>query len=214
MKNIEWVFFDVGSTLVNEEKAYLHRLHDVADAVNEPFEKIYDMAVGLYKDNRKGDLEVMKLYGLPILKWHQEDEELYDDTVDVLEQMSEKYKIGVIANQSLGTAERLEQKGILKYIDLVIASAEEGVAKPDRRIFEIALSRAQCKAENTVMIGDRVDNDIIPAKEIGMKTIWIKQGFGKYWNVRKQEEQADYEVNDLTALLPLLEGHAGGYKNR
>ena len=204
MNNIEWIFFDVGSTLMNEEKAYLHRLHDVANAVNEPFEKIYDLAINFYKDNRKGDLEVMQLYGLPKLKWYKEDEELYDDTVYVLERLSEKYKIGVIANQSLGTAERLVQKNILKYIDLVIASAEEGVSKPDRRIFDIALSRAHCKPENAVMIGDRVDNDIVPGKRIGMKTIWIKQGFGKYWSISNQEEQADYEVNNLTKLLELF----------
>ena len=58
---------------------------------------------------------------------------------------------------------------------IVIASAEEGVSKPDRRIFEIALERSGCKPENAVMIGDRIDNDIVPAKQLGMKTIWIKQ---------------------------------------
>ena len=36
-ENIKWLFFDVGSTLMNEEKAYLHRLQDVANAVSEPF---------------------------------------------------------------------------------------------------------------------------------------------------------------------------------
>lgn len=54
------------------------------------------------------------------------------------------------------------------------------------------------------MIGDRVDNDIVPGKRIGMKTIWIKQGFGKYWSISNQEEQADYEVNNLTKLLELF----------
>ena len=37
LDNIEWLFFDVGSTLVSEEKPFLHRLHEIADAVNEPF---------------------------------------------------------------------------------------------------------------------------------------------------------------------------------
>lgn len=204
MKKVEWIFFDVGSTLMNEEKAYLHRLHDVADVVNEPFDKIYNMAIALYKENKKGDLEIMQLYGLPKLKWYKEDEEIYSDTVKVLETLSKRYKIGVIANQLLGTANRLEEKGILKYIDLVIASAEEGVSKPDRKIFDIALARANCEAENAVMIGDRIDNDIVPAKRLGMKTIWIKQGFGKYWQIGSQEEQADYEVNNLIDLLELL----------
>lgn len=78
MNNVEWLFFDVGSTLINEEKAYLHRLHDVADAVNEPFEKIYDKVIRFYKENRKGDLEIMQLYGLPILKWHQDEQADYE----------------------------------------------------------------------------------------------------------------------------------------
>ena len=205
MKGIQWLFFDVGSTLMNEEKAYLHRLKDIANAVNEPIDKIYDKAIAFYKENKKGDLEVMNLYGLPKLKWYKEDEELYTDTVFVLDELSKRYQIGVIANQSLGTAERLKQKGILKYIDLVIASAEEGVAKPDKRIFEIALQRANCRPENTVMIGDRVDNDIVPAKKLGMKTVWIKQGFGKYWKIVDQEEIADYEIDNLTTLLSILD---------
>ena len=185
---IEWLFFDVGSTLLNEEKAHLHRLQDVAEAVNEPFEKIYEMAIAFYRENKKGDLEVMQAYGLPELTWHKEDEVLYPEVVLCLEKLSKRYRIGIIANQSLGTADRLEQHGILKYIDLVVASAEEGVSKPDRRIFEIALQRAGCRPENAVMIGDRIDNDIGPAKKMGMKTVWIKQGFGKYWKIHGEEK--------------------------
>lgn len=204
MDEISWLFFDVGFTLLNEEKAYFHRLQDVARTVNEPFEKICKMAVELYKENKKGDLEVMRAYGLPMLKWHKEDEEMYPETEKCLNILSKSYKIGVIANQSLGTAERLKQYGILKYIDLVIASAEEGVSKPDSRIFEIALSRANCEPKKAVMIGDRIDNDIIPAKSMGMKTIWVKQGFGKYWNISSENEIPDYEVSNLTELLGIL----------
>ncbi|WP_242846550.1 HAD family hydrolase [Butyrivibrio sp. LB2008] len=87
-----------------------------------------------------------------------------------------------------------------KYIDLIIASAEEGVEKPDKRIFNIALSKASCIPENAVMIGDRIDNDIVPAKELGMKTIWIKQGFGKYWNITGENEIPDEEINSLSEL--------------
>lgn len=61
----------------------------------------------------------------------------------------------------------MRNHGILKYIDLVVASAEEGVAKPDLRIFEIALKRSGCPAEYAVMAGDRIDNDIVPAKKMG-----------------------------------------------
>ena len=92
----------------------------------------------------------------------------------------------------------------MKYIDLVIASAEEGVSKPDRRIFDIALSRAGCKPENAVMIGDRLDNDIAPAKRLGMKTVRVKQGYAKYWTVNSKDEQADYEADDLSEIPGLI----------
>ncbi|MDE7416590.1 MAG: HAD family hydrolase [Lachnospiraceae bacterium] len=209
-ENVKWLFFDVGSTLINEEKAYEHRIRDMAEAVNEPFEKIYEIAMNFYKQNKKGDLETAKLLGLPKPIWHREDEVLYEDAEACLAKLrneqflGRKYKIGVIANQSLGTEERLVQHGIMQYIDLVVASAEEGVAKPDKRIFEIALERGKCEPSDAVMIGDRIDNDIIPANLLGMHTIWIKQGFGKYWNISQDIEKADLVVNSLMELCDIL----------
>ena len=118
--------------------------------------------------------------------------------------LSERYKIGIIANQNPGSKERLNKLGLLKYIDLVIASAEEGVAKPDLRIFQLALERANCKSEEAVMVGDRIDNDMIPAKKIGMKTVWIKQGFGGLSEQMIEAKQPDYSVDSLNELLPLF----------
>ena len=203
-ENIEWIFFDVGSTLVDESLAYEHRMREMADLANTTYSNVYETAMTFYKKNKKGDLETARLLGIDFPKWHKEDERLYEETAECLKVLSDRYKIGVIANQSLGTKSRLEQYGILPYIDLVIASAEEGVAKPDRRIFEIALERGNCKPENAVMIGDRVDNDIVPAKSIGMRTIWIKQGFGQYWDITEEAENADCVVSNLMEICNVL----------
>lgn len=200
LENIEWLFFDVGSTLVDEHIAYEHRMKEIAEAAQITYQKVYEEALGFYKQNKKGDLETAKLWGVKLTKWHSEDEILYSDTVRILEILSSKYKIGVIANQPPGTQERLKQHGILQYIDLVIASAEEGVAKPDKRIFETALRKSNCKAGNAIMIGDRIDNDIVPANLLGMHTIWIKQGFGQYWSVKSEMEKADFVVNRLMEI--------------
>ena len=105
----------------------------------------------------------------------------------------------------MGSEERLEKLGLLKHIDFVIASAEEGVAKPDLRIFQIALARAGCKPEEAIMVGDRIDNDIIPDNKIGMTTVWIKHGFGGYAELKEIEEHPDYTINNLNDLLNLLE---------
>lgn len=204
MENIEWLFFDVGSTLVDESKVYEYRMKTVAQLAGVTYEYVYNTAMEFYKQNKKGDLETMKLLNIEKPKWKFEYEVLYKDAEACLESLRDRYKIGVVANQSLGIADRLERFGILKYIDLVVASAEEGVAKPDRKIFEIALNRAGCRPEQAIMIGDRIDNDIVPAKKLGMKTIWVKQGFGKYWNITSEEEKADYEIANLTALCDIL----------
>ena len=202
--NISWLFFDVGSTLIDEQIAYKPRFLDIAEAANTTYQKVYDTAIQFYKQNKKGDLETAKQLGIPLLKWHTEDEILYPDAAQCLKILSQKYKIGIIANQELGTKDRLQQQGILQYIDLVIASAEEGVAKPDEKIFKIALERAACKSDNAIMIGDRIDNDIIPAKKLGFHTIWIQQGFGQYWNITKEEETPDYTVCSLSELCDIL----------
>ena len=203
-KNISWLFFDVGSTLIDEQIAYKHRMEDIAEAANTTYNNVYGTAIQFYKQNKKGDLETAKQFGVPLPKWHTEDEILYPDAAQYLKTLSRKYKIGIIANQEPGTKYRLQQHNILQYIDLVIASAEEGVAKPDEKIFKIALERATCKSSDAIMIGDRIDNDIIPAKKLGFHTIWIKQGFGQYWNISKEEETPDYTVYSLSELCDIL----------
>lgn len=203
-KNIEWLFFDVGSTLVDEHIVYEERMRKIAEAANTTYDKVYDTALEFYKQNRKGDIETAKLLGVKKPSWNHEKETLYADTIQCLENLSRKYKIGIIANQSLGTEQRLERYGLLRYIDLVVASAEEGVAKPDKKIFEIALEKSGCKAENAAMIGDRIDNDIVPGNLLGMYTIWVKQGFGQYWNIKNEIEKADCTVNSLNELCQIL----------
>lgn len=134
---IKWLFFDVGSTLVDESKVYEDRMKRIAELSGLTYEQIYEHAMLLYKENKKGDLELAKQFGIELPKWKSQYEELYTDSKDCLKRLSRNYEIGIIANQPLGTSERLENFGVREYIDLVIASAEEGTSKPNRRIFEI-----------------------------------------------------------------------------
>lgn len=203
-ENIEWAFFDVGSTLVDEHLVYEHIFRDIAELTSLDYTFIYDEALEFYKRNKNGDIELGIKYGLPKRKWHSEDEILYKDVPYCLETLHQKYQIGIIANQSMGTADRLEKWGIKKYFDLVVASAEEGVSKPNPKIFEIALQRAECEPNEAIMIGDRIDNDIVPAKKMGMRTIWVRQGFGGYWQVNGEDEKPDTIVENIVELCICL----------
>jgi len=203
MQGIKWIFFDVGSTLIDETEAYNHRIRDAIAGTDITFEQFQEKRLEFAKQNLKSDIAALEFYGLSKPVWHREDEVPYPEAEEILQYLKRiGYKIGVIANQSVGTAERLKQWDLLQYIDVVAASAELGTAKPDSAIFYKAMELAGCTAEESVMIGDRLDNDIIPAKKLGMKTVWVKQGFNAYQDTSliEMEYQPDMSVANLLEL--------------
>ena len=200
----QWLFFDVGSTLVNENKAYEARIKTAISGKNISYQVFYDKMLSYFRKNKKGDLEALSFYGLERPAWRTDLETLYPQTKEILEQLGQEYELGIIANQLPGLEERLKDFGILDYFSTIFSSAEFGLAKPDPAIFSLALQKTNCLPQQAIMIGDRLDNDIVPAKRIGMKTIWIKQGFSRLAQVKNLEERADWTVEKLTDVLPIL----------
>lgn len=201
----KWIFFDVGSTLVDETEAYNHRAREMIENTDIAFSVFNDKRIELTKQGFDGNSEAIKYFGLKKTPWHSEDEIPYEDALDTLEILKERgYKLGIIANQSAGTAQRLEKWGLLKYFDVVAASAELGVAKPDRLIFEKAITLAGCRIQDAVMVGDRLDNDIIPAKAFGMKTVWMRKGLSIYQNIDLGKNVADWVIDTLSDLTEIF----------
>lgn len=205
-KNIQWLFFDIGSTLVDETLCYEDRYRRITAGTSVSYEEFHEKVIYYSRLNCKGDHRAAQEYGLTLPKWNSDLESLYPNVSLVLDALKSKgYKLGIIANQAPGTKERLERYGILHFFDEVVASAEEGISKPDQRIFEIALQRANCLPGEAVMIGDRLDNDILPAKALGMKTVWVKQGPGRYYQIRSEEERPDEIIDALDTLPTILD---------
>ena len=204
MNKIKWIFFDIGSTLVDESAVYENRIKEITQGNNIDKNEFVAKVIERAQTDPRPIMSVAKDYGVKVPAWRHDLEVLYPDTKELLQRLSQRYKIGIIANQDFGTEQRLTDFNVHQYINLVIASAEEGVAKPDLRIFQIALDRANCKPEEAVMVGDRIDNDIIPANKIGMTTVWIKQGFGSYAEPKTVEEQPDYIVNSLAEITEVF----------
>jgi len=125
LNNIVWIFFDVGSTLLDESKAYHHRIEDAIAGTTISYDQFYNTMINFYKQSKKGDLETVKQYGLKLTDWHSDDEILYSTATSCLKSLSQRYKLGIVANQPLGTKNRLRVFGIIDYIDLVISSAKE-----------------------------------------------------------------------------------------
>ena len=204
MNKIKWLFFDIGSTLVDETDCVKKRCEVIIESNNIDRQEFYDRVEECAKTDSFAVRAAAIYYGAEIPRWYGELEKLYPDTKMILEALSKKYKLGVIANQSLGTKERLDNWNIGKYFDVVVASAEAGCAKPDLKIFNLALEQAGCKPNDAVMIGERLDNDIVPAKQIGMKTVWVRQGFAKYQIICNESEQPDFIIDSISDILDIL----------
>ena len=104
--DLKWLFFDAGSTLVDETLAYRLRFEDIAAAAGADFDTVLRIAMESYEKNGKGDHEAAKALGVPLTVWHSEAERLYPETEAVLSALHGRYRIGVIANQNRGTADR------------------------------------------------------------------------------------------------------------
>ncbi|MBE6627249.1 MAG: HAD family hydrolase [Ruminococcaceae bacterium] len=202
---IKWIFFDIGSTLVDETEAYDRRVREMIAGTNITIEEFDNVRISLARQGLDGNSSAIKHFGLTKTPWHSEDEVPYSDAHSTLAALIDKgYKLGIIANQNFGVAERLESWGLRQYFDVIASSAEVGYSKPDKEIFEKAFEIAGCYAEESVMVGDRLDNDIIPAKALCMKTVWIKNGLAKYQSSELGEGIADSQIDSLSELLSIL----------
>ena len=207
---IRTLFFDVGYTLVNEDAVWERRCKEQSET--DEAKKLGVTAQDIYHEIEKATIEGLPQFRTVIdrfnfstmVPYHHELETMYEEAPKVLKALSKKYELGVIANQLDGLKERLESFGILQYFKYIISSWDVKVMKPDIRIFEHALKVANCKPQDAVMIGDRIDNDTAPAQSLGMKGVWIKQGFGKLQTTLAMENQPDYEVDNLIELLRIF----------
>jgi HAD superfamily hydrolase (TIGR01549 family) len=207
----------LGNTLISEEAATEFRIQqlvnsferyggrcsveDVRSAFQQASTEFAPRLITRVIEKLSNDLERHKLI-LAESRYPKELEAPYEGVEQTLLALSSCYRIGVIANQPLGTVERLTRWGLIPFISLCLSSAEEGFEKPDRAIFELALSRTGCTPSHAVMIGDRLDNDIRPAKLLGWRTIRVTQGFARFQSPRGGWDEADRTVVNVNVLVP------------
>lgn len=210
MKNVKWLFFDVGGTLVDETASFRRRVMRTIEIQKrlgntytpeflEEAMKRSALAGGSYFRGAMKNIGISDFAPYDCI-----GEVLYPEAKDVLTALAKNYRLGIIANQPMGTEKRLYEYGIGQLFSLVLSSAEEGMEKPEPSLFLRALSRAGCAPHEACMIGDRPDNDIAPAKALGMKTVRITQGLGGLMPVQNEAMQAHATIKKLQELLALV----------
>jgi putative hydrolase of the HAD superfamily len=102
-----------------------------------------------------------------------------DGASQLLDVLRPHARIGVVTNNLLAEQrEKLRHCGLDRFVDELIASEEAGVSKPDPRIFQLALERLQCAANEAVMVGDSWANDIEGARAAGIRAVWFNPAGG------------------------------------
>jgi putative hydrolase of the HAD superfamily len=146
--------------------------------------------------------------------WHHPPGTLYPDVLPLLQALSGKVAIGLLANQEAPVVEALTRDGVGAYIDIWGISALVGHEKPSPELFAWCLDRAGCAAGQAVHIGNRLDTDVRPAAALGLGTVWVLRGEAPDSPTAEQLAEPDLAVPDLTGLagvlLPRIPSPAGG----
>lgn len=130
---------------------------------------------------------------------------LYYDAEQTLSILSQKYKLGIIANQSRDVLQLLDKFNFREFFNVVIVSSEVNMNKPDPRIFQLAMDRAANNSKRYVMIGDRLDTDISPANKLGMKTIRYTNSLFRLQEPIDESEMATHVANRLSEIPSILQ---------
>ncbi|HLW33194.1 MAG TPA: YjjG family noncanonical pyrimidine nucleotidase [Aequorivita sp.] len=122
------------------------------------------------------------------------DNHLFAGTFETLDYLSNNYNLHIITNGFEKVQHsKLENSGIQKYFSTVTTSEDAGAKKPHPLIFERALIKAEAIPQESIMIGDSLEADIIGAQNAGMNTL--------FFNYRK--ENIEGSIKSVSNLLEI-----------
>jgi HAD superfamily hydrolase (TIGR01509 family) len=164
---VKAVFFDVGETLVDETPTW----ERAADAVGVPRFTLMGVLGGLAaRGERHG--RVWEILGVERPAGHGLVLAFYPDALPTLASLREAgYLVGAVGN----TPEAAEA-GLRPHLDVVGSSVRWGVEKPAPEFFRRLIAEAGVAASEIAYVGDRVDNDVVPALAAGMIAFHLRRG--------------------------------------
>jgi HAD superfamily hydrolase (TIGR01549 family) len=209
---IEAVVFDVGETLVDETREYGTRA-DWLGVPRHTFASVFGAVIAAGKDYRETfevfrpgfdltrEREARAEAGQPELFG---EDDLYTDVRPALSALrGMNVWVGVVGNQTVRAGGLL--RGLKLPTDFVATSDDWGVSKPDLTFFEKVIEVAPVDdPQRIVYVGDRINNDIAPAKQVGMRTAYIRRGpWG--WIHRDRPEVAELSDWRVDGLMDVVE---------
>jgi HAD superfamily hydrolase (TIGR01549 family) len=176
-----WVVLDVGETIIDETRVW----SIWADMLRIP--RLTFMAgFGAVLARGGEHRDVFELFNVPDWRtaWPEHEaiyggfqaDDLYADAIPAMDALRARgYRVAVIGNQPASRDAELRRIGI--EAEVIAMSAEMGAAKPSPLFFEQVLELLGSPSPAAVAyVGDRVDNDVLPATVAGMRAVWIRRG--------------------------------------
>ena len=125
--------------------------------------------------------------------------QLFPFAIEVLDYLSEKYKLHIITNGFEKVQHiKLKYSDLTKYFDNIITSEQIGVMKPNPKIFEFALANANATSSESVYVGDDLAVDILGCQNCGIEGIYFNPKKEKY------QEKVTFEITCLSQLKEIL----------
>ena len=198
---LKGVVFDVGETLVDEEQ-WWRRLCERADLQPHVVWAALGVTIerGEEHDALWGHLGLEKPAG-----WWQEIpyslDDLYPDAWACLERMGGLgLRVGVVGNQTHALEAWARESALPA--DVISSSASLGVRKPSPAFFERVAELMGLPPDELAYVGDRVDNDVLPAAAAGMTAIHIRRG--PWGRLQRTPAEAALGLDDLASLPDAL----------
>jgi FMN phosphatase YigB (HAD superfamily) len=184
---VKAVVFDVGETLVDETRLW----ERAADAAGVPRFTLMGVLGGLAARGEP-HTRVWELLGKPPPEASFSAADFYADARPCLERLRGSLRTGAVGNTGVETEELLRP-----LVDFVGSSARWGVEKPSSAFFARLVAEAGARPERIGYVGDRVDNDIIPALAAGLVAVHIRRG---PWGLLHEPPPGAIQIGSLDEL--------------
>ena len=148
--------------------------------------------------------EDFQWFSKSFFKNHKKYIKLFPETLLILRELKKtNLHVGIISDIDNDFQDfQFKVFGISEIFDSITTSEEVQSYKPAPKIFQVALNKAKCQGEESIIIGDSYKKDIIGGKNMGMTTIWINKFSGDDADMDK----ADFVVKHLKEVSPILDG--------
>ena len=154
--------------------------------------------------NIKSNNEDINWFSKIFFKNHKQYCKLFPESLDVIQKIRniDSIHTGIISDVDTDFLKfQFDAFKISHLFDSVTTSEEVQAYKPDKKIFDVALQKADCRGTESVMVGDSYEKDIIGGKNMGMTTIWLNRYYGKNAN----GDKADFTINQLKDISPFID---------